>query len=374
VTTGDVIGVLGGGQLARLLLAEGALSGLEVKAYCQSELDPAFPIHRDNEIGSLQDPGALRKFLSNCSAVTFESEFVDVEALRPFEMNGLRFFPSLDLIQRLQDRLTQKRLLEKYRIPTTSFWHLKDLGEAEALLKKKGALVAKRRRNGYDGYGTFHIQSLADLKTLAGAGTMEEFIFEERVKFRRELAGMAFRQQDGSSGSLPFVEWQAKDSRCFWVKGPLKAKDPAVRKMNAVTRGLTRMMNAEGYVGVLAFEMFDWKGKVIVNEVAPRVHNSMHHSLDSLKQSQFHIHLSCATNEPLGKDLQTALSPFAMVNLLGRPQPGPKAPAAMGSQLYWYGKHDERPGRKMGHVTALGSSPDAALGVALKAERQWRAG
>lgn len=269
---------------------------------------------------------------------------------------------------KLQDRLIQKQLLEKYKITTSPFMEVSNRNQLdEALQKFPKGLVLKKRRFGYDGYGTFIVRNRQNASKVEGllSEVKDGFIAESFVTFRRELALMAVRSINGEVSFLPLVESQQKDNRCFWVKGPLRH-----RSLGAITKKIKTLLGEIDYVGAIGFEFFDTAQGLVVNEVAPRVHNSGHYSLDALNSDQFTLHIKALLGMKLGT-VELRKPGFAMLNLLGEMGGPPTWNLPPNLNLHWYGKSDNRPGRKMGHLTALGSGPQTALARLLKAKKEF---
>lgn len=345
-----------------MLLLSAHPLGLEASVFAAQSNDPAAQVSGRTHLGSMEDRNDLRKFLSKLDAVTFESEFVDTAKLARCVPATLNIFPRLEVIEGIQDRLTQKRLLDRYKIPTARWLAVADKKELSEAEKRFGAggFVLKQRRFGYDGYGTFVFKNgKADAKVLLK--TNHGFIAESFVPFKRELAVSFVRSQSGAFVSLPLVESVQVNSRCFSVQGPVAHKG-----LKGMTAQFKKLMDELGYVGILAVELFDTGKELIVNELAPRVHNSAHYSIDGLTCSQFEYHWRAGLDLPLPK-VQLRAPGFAMVNLLGE---GGKVKLSYSPHgfLHWYGKFDNRPGRKLGHITTLNENGKTALAKAL----QWR--
>ncbi len=336
--------------------------GLNTSILTANASDPAAQVVGQTMLGSLSDEADLRKFLGgDLTSLTFESEFVDIEKVSACLPKSVYVFPSLKTIEQIQDRLTQKRLLDRFKIPTSpwvSVEHKKDL--TTAYEKFSSGFVLKQRRFGYDGYGTFVIKGEPNPLILQRSN--HGFIAEAFVDFKRELAISLVRTRKGEILTLPLVESVQENSRCFSVHGPVRHKN-----LKAVVAGVTKMMNALDYVGILAVEMFDTPNGLLVNELAPRVHNSAHYSQDGLACSQFEYHLRAGLDLPIPK-VELKAPGFAMVNLLGEGKRQPRLSYANNGHLHWYGKTENRPGRKLGHINVLASSARKALEKALK----WR--
>jgi 5-(carboxyamino)imidazole ribonucleotide synthase len=356
------IGILGGGQLARMLCLAGSPLGLNISVFAEKATDPAAQVTSHRSFGSLEDDLALSQFVKNLDVLTFESEFVNIEKLKKVLPKSVKVFPSLDTIAAIQDRETQKQLLDRYKIPTAPWTPVHDKKDLKKAWEKfPEGFVLKQRRFGYDGYGTF----IYDQKHQPSINPFEKsahgFIAEALIRFDRELATSYVRSGQDQFVSLPLVESVQVNSRCFSVMGPVQHQ-----RLSAMNKQFRRLMKDIAYEGILAVELFATKKGLLVNELAPRVHNSAHYTQDALEHCQFEYHWRAGLNLPLPKP-QLLSKGFAMVNLLGEGEKTKLSYAPVG-QLHWYGKTDNRPGRKMGHINVLGSSPKAALKTALK----WR--
>lgn len=371
-TTMKPVGILGGGQLARMLALKAHEMGVKVAVLSEKADDPAAQVTSHWVRGRLSSAADLRKFLKTCSLVTFESEFLDARLLEKLSSEtGTTILPRPREMANLQDRLTQKELLLKSGLPTARFHTVSTADEARwALDDLDGQAVFKKRRFGYDGYGTFVVRSARDLKNFLPELERGEhgFIAEAFVPFRRELAVMVARNTRGETLRLPFVESFQENSRCLWVKGPLR-ESVNLRTLGARLEGFLKSID---YVGTMGVELFETrKGGLLINELAPRVHNSGHYSLDALAEDQFTLHLKSI----LGQDFSSPrlMAPgFAMMNLLGRTSAAPVWSLPCDIRLHWYGKKENRPGRKMGHINALAERPEAALALLKKARARFK--
>lgn len=372
------IGILGGGQLARMLLKEAVSLDLDVKVLSAHADDPAAqiaPAHWTQ--GSVEKKEDLKKFFKTVDVVTFESEFISPEAVAESASDlKIKFRPSLDAVSTLRHRETQKQALVDAKIATSPFISPKNQIELiEFFENAKRGIVLKKKLFGYDGFGTFIVRSRSELDQFMSEQKIEDYIAEERVIFRRELAISLARDTKGQVQFFPIVEWKARNNQCWWVKGPIVSA-----RAQKLKKDLKKFASHIDYCGLLTFELFETSTGLLINEVAPRVHNSAHHSIDSMSLNQFQAHLVAVSGRSL--KAPSVRRPFAMVNLVGSKQgpaitptiqskakttKGPKSSEA--SYLHWYGKKESRPGRKMGHVTVLAKSADAALKVALKLEK-----
>ncbi len=364
------IGILGGGQLARMLCLRGSAMGLNIHILSPSESDPAAQVCRNWQKGNPNDPKDLESFFKKVQILTFESEFIDGSALAEAKkQNPIQIFPNPQLMQLLQDRLSQKKLLQKYSIPTARFEVISTKNEVLTILQRfsKG-VVFKQRRNGYDGYGTHVVRNALDLRSFVKIFEKSgfDYIAEEFIPFKRELA-FAVAINTKSSSSLPLVESFQLDSRCLWVKGPvLHSRELPLKKK------IIQMLKSVGYKGLISFELFEDKnGDLLVNELAPRVHNSGHYSIEALDHDQFEMHLRAILGLKLPK-VQNLKPGFAMYNLLGSGSQSPQLVWPNEATLHWYGKNENRKGRKMGHLTCLAKTPGLALKNLMRIRKEFR--
>ena len=366
------IGLLGGGQLARMLALKGHELGFEMHALSTLSQDPVAQVvqhHHLGEMGKLQD---LQKFLQVVDVITFESEFLDAELLQQAAQTTKKssaIWPHPLTMGVLQDRLSQKNILLASNLPTLPFAPIESLQQAEEfLLKNKRGIVLKQRRFGYDGYGTFHAKSAKELQTQFHhwGHNIPPLIAEPRCAFQRELAISFCRNRSGQVISFPLVESKQVNSRCLWVKGPCQH-----RQILSLSKKIKKFLKKIDYVGCIAFELFDTGKDLLINEIAPRVHNSAHYSLDALSLDQFSAHLMAIADFDLSTP-QSYSKGFAMINLLGKSDKSPAWGKLDDVRLHWYGKNSNRPGRKMGHLTALATTPEKALTKVKSAERTFQ--
>jgi phosphoribosylaminoimidazole carboxylase PurK protein len=333
--------------------------------FSENPQDPAQQVTSWNHIGSLKNREQLENFLKNVDVATFESEFLDGSLLQQAQQSTQTpIYPSVSTMELLQDRLTQKQNLDIYKIPTAAWRVANTIDEAKQAVKDLSLpLVFKKRRFGYDGYGTFVIKNQTQLDAFVAEHFPSPvgFIAEQWIPFRRELACVFARNRAGEIDHYPLVESLQKDSRCFWVKGPVSHT-----KFSALARQFKVFLKKMNYVGVIGVELFETKKGLLINELAPRVHNSAHYTMNAFSISQFELHLRALLNQSVKIPAASAKG-FAMVNLLG----GHKTQTTdwvldPNVQLHWYGKAESRPGRKMGHINAQGTTPNQALKQALK--------
>lgn len=355
------LGILGGGQLARMLAESAHRLGIEIHILSENASDPAAQVARNWHQGSPHSLSDLAEFFRKVDLVTFESEFIDAgkirEALRKAKTPDLPFFPKLELIEKLQDRRDQKNLLVAAGLPTSVHLHSTARDEHLEFFNQHKKVVYKKRRGGYDGYGTFIVKSSKELETFLAAQNLSDFIVEKFIPFKRELAIVFARNAEGKITSMPLVETFQTQSRCDWVMGPLEHKG-----LGKLEKRIRTWLGKLDYVGVIAFELFESaKGELMVNEIAPRVHNSAHYSQDALTFSQFDLHLFSGLGFGLPRDLQLRGKSFVMLNLLGTEPSCLIRASLISGSLHWYGKLDSRPGRKMGHLNYISQVSGASL-------------
>jgi 5-(carboxyamino)imidazole ribonucleotide synthase len=364
--TAKPLGILGGGQLARMMALKAHEMGLPVAILSENADDPAAQVAPLWIKGKLDDPKTIEAFLRKCAVATFESEFLDAELLeKARKKTKTPIFPRPREMAKLQDRLTQKQLLVRSRIPTAEYYAVNTVDQAlDAFTRLQCAAVFKKRRFGYDGYGTFVVRDSVALEKFLPelAKNPHGFIAEKFVPFRRELAVMIARGKNGGRTALPFVETFQENSRCLWVKGPLKT----TKTLATLEKNLLRFLDDIGYVGIMGVELFETSQGLLVNELAPRVHNSAHYSLEGLSDDQFSLHIKAVLGAELSRP-ELVSGGFAMMNLLGSSRRVPRLRLTPHVHLHWYGKTENRPGRKMGHLNAIDSTPDKALARVKKA-------
>lgn len=351
---GKTIGIIGGGQLAKMLSQSAQKMGAQAHIYSENTLDPAATVTAFHTKASLKNYKKIEAWSKQFDVVTFESEFIELDQIR-FKKHA----PNTKSMMLLRDRLTQKQLLQKFKIPTSPFL------EPQADSTFTGAKVLKQRLFGYDGYGTVICKNKKSYdEFISSKLAARTWIEEDFIPFKRELAFSIARTKENKFCVLPLVETFQKDSKCFWVKGPIENK-----KLTPLISKAKKLLTHLNYTGIIAFELFETKGgELIVNEVAPRVHNSAHYSIEGLPLSQFDVHILAILNQKLPSKV-TPHTPFAMVNLIGKSKVKPKLTSIPSGALHWYGKLENRPGRKMGHITVLNKTANKALSLALKAEK-----
>jgi len=375
------VGILGGGQLGRMT-AEAAV-GLEIEIVIL-EREAGSPagqvVGPEHEIvGDWRDEAARRALAARVDLITLESEFVAADALQWFVDRGTPVRPGPHTLRIVQDKLRQKETLAAAGLPVPPFRPVRSPDDLLAAGAELGwPLVLKARRLGYDGRGNAAVESPAQaaaaIARLAGSadpadGPLDLYA-EAFVPFAGELAVMVVRGLDGAQAAYPVVETVQQNHICHEVVAPARVPEAVAERARALALQAAAAVEAVGVVGVEMFWLAD--GTVLLNELAPRPHNSGHYTIEACRTSQFANHLRAVLGWPLGPTAMVAPA-AAMVNLLGTRQ-GPACPrgveeaqAVPRTFLHLYGKREVRVGRKMGHVTALGDTPEEALARARQA-------
>ncbi|MDE0152068.1 MAG: 5-(carboxyamino)imidazole ribonucleotide synthase [Bdellovibrionales bacterium] len=355
------VGILGGGQLAQMMALKAHELGIKPYVLSSDKNDPAAQVTPFWIKGDIQKLSDLTKFLKKTDIVTFENEFVPTNSLiKAMRKTKTPVRPHPRIIAKLQDRWFQKQLLKKYNIPTSPFFKIDNKKQTlKAFEIFNGRMVLKKRLFGYDGKGTFIVTNIKQIPR------EKNLIAEKFVPFKRELA-LILAVGKNQIISLPLVETFQKDFRCYWVKGPVSHP-----KINTLTKKLKTFLRKIKYQGVIAFEIFETPTELLVNEIAPRVHNSGHYSLDALSKDQFSLHLQAV----MGKRLQspkTVCKGFAMLNLLGKKERSKKWKKIEEVYLHDYGKKLLKKGRKMGHLNSCANSSKKALEKLFRAEKYFQ--
>lgn len=342
------IGVLGAGQLGRMLALAGYPLGLDFLFLDQSEGTPAHQV-APSLIGSFTDPALLEELARRSEVITFDWENVPADALDVLE-GRVRIAPPRPALATAQDRLLEKELFAKLRIPTNRNQAVDSLQDLERATREIGLPgVLKTRRLGYDGKGQFVLRKPADIEAAWQALGKAPLIYEEMVPFDYEVSAIGVRGQDGRFAMYPLNRNLHQDGILRLTRAPWKAPklEAAARKV------LRRVMNHFDYVGVLAIEFFVSRGRLLANEMAPRVHNSGHWTIEGAVTSQFENHVRAVAGLPLGDT--SARGHSAMINLISGMPDRTRLLSEPGLYLHDYGKQP-RPGRKLGHVTIVEST------------------
>ncbi len=367
------LGIFGGGQLAQMLTQAAISLGVETVIFERSADSPAGRLTRHEIVGAWDDANNLAEFAAHCDLVTLENEFVDAAILQQLEAQGLPVYPGAATLALIQDKLRQKECIAAAGLPVPHYRAVATPADVLAAASDYGwPLLLKARRDGYDGYGNATLHTPADIpaawERLSRNG--RELLVEAFAPFTNELAVMVVRGRDGEIRAYPLVETVQRNHICHIVRAPAPVTPAIAKRAIELAQSAVQAVAGVGVFGVELFLLAD--GTVLYNEMAPRPHNSGHYSIEGCVTSQFENHLRAVLGWPLAPT--TLRAPAAvMVNLLGQ-RNGPANPAALqqalavpGAHIHLYGKREVRVGRKMGHITALGATLDAAEAIARRA-------
>ena len=370
------VGVIGGGQLAWMMAAGAKALGLELWIQTPSSTDPAAAIAHQTILGPVDDAVVTAELATHCDVITFENEFIDLPALRELEKNGTIFYPQLDSLAPLLDKYDQRQYCNRINLPSPPFATLHSKADLPSLVEKVDALglplALKTRRHGYDGQGTFILDTLETVEETWEKLGYQPVLLEAFVEFEKELAVMVSRSKAGEVVVYPVVETEQIEQVCRRVIVPARVSEAV---MSAVKDIATALVNSLGVVGIFGIELFlTTDGSVLINEIAPRTHNSGHYTLDACETSQFEQQLRAVSGHPLGAATLTSQG-AVMVNLLGTEdtpagetsdyrEKRAAIAALPNTHLYWYGKKQSRIGRKLAHVTVLTDSANDDTAIA----------
>ena len=351
VAPGATLGILGGGQLGRMIAVAAATLGLKVHVYCPDSDCPAFAVASARTIADYEDPDALARFAAACDVVTYEFENVP-GATAEILARHRPLHPNARALATAQDRLVEKTFVAGLGIASAPFRAVDDEPSLVRALDELGApAILKTRRFGYDGKGQVRIapgdRAGEAFAHLGGAPA----ILEGLVPFTREISIVAARGHDGAFAAYEPCLNRHRDGILDTTRLPAGVSEAVAERAVSAAR---RIAEALDYVGVIAVEMFvlDGSDEIVVNEIAPRVHNSGHWTIEGAACSQFEQHVRAVCGWPLGSTRR--LGRVEMTNLIGDDiARWPELLAEPGLHLHHYGKLSARPGRKMGHVTRV---------------------
>ncbi|MCX7723199.1 MAG: 5-(carboxyamino)imidazole ribonucleotide synthase [Verrucomicrobiae bacterium] len=367
------LGIIGGGQLAKMTAIAAAQLGCRIVVLERSADCPAASVAAQTLVGDLNDLDALLRLAGMVEVVTLENEFVNPDVLARVEQAGHAVWPTASTMRLVQDKLIQKETLLQAGLPVPRFAPAPTLEAALAAAAQFGwPVVLKRRKLGYDGKGNATARSAAELESSWAYldGVKNPLYVEEFCPFRTELAVIVTRSRTGEAVVYPVTETINRNHICNITKTPAPVPRDTAQKVVELAQ---RAADAINMVGSMGLELF-WRedGTVLINEIAPRVHNTGHYTIEACECSQFENHVRAVLGWPLGSPAMRAPA-AVMVNLLGHaegigtPFGLTQALSVPGAHVHIYGKTRTSPGRKMGHVTALGRTLDEALALAQRA-------
>jgi len=362
---GATVGVVGGGQLGRMLAEAASPLGVDVVALDPTPDCPAVPPAGDQVVADFADAAAVRELAERADVLTYEIELADPDVLADAAADfDVEVHPTPDTLRTIQDKLVQKRALADAGVPVPEFEAVDGAGDLEAVFDELGSpLMLKRRTGGYDGRGNAPVASVAEAREEFG-DDLGGFVAEELVDFERELSVIAARG-DGETATFPVAEnvHEAEVLRESVV--PARTSEPVREEATTVAEDVLGALDGRGVFGV---ELFEVDGTVLVNEIAPRPHNSGHYTIEGCHTSQFEQCARAVLGLPLGET--TLRDPTVMANVLGEPDAETR-PAVLDGvpgvldedrlAFHWYGKREVRPLRKLGHVTAVDGDREELL-------------
>lgn len=350
---GATVGILGGGQLGRMLAQAAAQLGLQCHVFSSDPDACSFQVVQRSTLADFSDKTALKKFAESCDVITYEFENVPAPAAA-FLANLKPVLPDPGILATTQDRLVEKTFVRKLRIPTVPFAQVDDERQLSRAISEIGVpAVLKTRRLGYDGKGQTKITTPQDTSKAWREVAGVPCILEAFVKFECEVSVIAARSHDGKVACFDVTQNEHRDHILRVSRVPAKIPESFSKEAQRIA---TRIAKGLGYVGVLGVEMFVVRNgatyKLLVNEIAPRVHNSGHWTLDAATVSQFEQHIRAIAGWPLAKPRRH--SGAEMFNLIGAEvHDAAKWLPKPGVAVHLYGKGKDRPGRKMGHITRV---------------------
>jgi 5-(carboxyamino)imidazole ribonucleotide synthase len=359
------LGILGGGQLGRMLIQEAVNFNIHISVLDPSVNAPCADLANKFVVGNFNDYQTVLDFGKTVDVLTIEIEHVNIEALEELERLGKKIFPTPQALRTIQDKGLQKQFYKANNIPTAPF-HLIDNADDALLFKEKGPFMQKLRKGGYDGKGVTPLRTEAEFNAAFDAPS----VLEEFVPFVKELAVIVARNESGEIATFPLVEMEFNPEANLveFIFSPAHVNTDVESNAKKIASDIANKLN---HVGLLAIELFlTADGNLLVNEIAPRPHNSGHHTIEACFVSQYGMHLRAILNMPLGS---TGLrTPAVMINLLGEKGFEGKARYenieevlhTEGAYIHLYGKEDTKPFRKMGHITVCNSNLEEAKDIA----------
>lgn len=348
---GDTLGIIGGGQLGRMISQAASRLGLNVVILDPEENSPACRVSQGQIVAAYDNETALKVLGKTCQAVTFEFENVPASSVEILVSVGAEVAPGAKALAVAQDRVEEKTFLNSIKVPTTAFAAIDDLSSLRAAVASLGGpVLLKTRREGYDGKGQVWIKAANQVARAWAAIGERPAILEAKAEFVRELSVICARGRDGSIAVYPLSENTHANGVLKTTVAPARVE--AQTKAQA-TRIARRILEGLDYVGVMGVELFEMPGgRLLVNEIAPRVHNSGHWTQDGCVCDQFEQHVRAVAGWPLGPT--AAHAKIEMTNLLGAEVKEWETLAADPAvRMHFYGKKTIKPGRKMAHVNRI---------------------
>tara|TARA_Y100001970_G_scaffold100706_1_gene126491 strand:- start:1047 stop:2198 length:1152 start_codon:yes stop_codon:yes gene_type:complete len=351
------LGIVGGGQLGKMLLSECAKMGIYTSVLDPSKNSPCKNLSNKFYCGDFNDYDTVYNFGKECDLITFEIEHINVDALESLEKIGKAVYPKSNTLRIIQDKNLQKSFFKKNNIPTSNFKYFNSLYDLKKSIEKneiKFPCVWKKTKFGYDGFGVKILNSLEDIDKLPNS----EMIIEDYILFDKEVSVIVARNVKGDIKCYRTVEMEFNNisNQVEYVISPANISDEIDKKAQKIAIKLSESLDC---IGLLAVEMFLTEKEILVNEIAPRPHNSGHFSIEACESSQFQQHIRAIFNLDLGETNHSGSA--IMLNLVGDEgftgkvcyENLDKVFSGKSANLHIYGKKETRPNRKMGHVTII---------------------
>lgn len=356
------IGIIGGGQLARMMMEASYKYGFEFVVLSNEKNSPAGTLTNNEIYGDWNDTDCLVKFANECDVITLENEFIDYLKLEFLEAAGKKVYPSSANIKLIQDKFVQKSTLSSLNIPVADFEEINSKEDIVNFAEKYGyPVILKSRTMGYDGKGNYKINSEDEIDAAMNEiGSRGKLMCEQFISFEKEIAVQAVRNAEGDIKIYPVVETIQENHICRTVLAGKELFNNLKAEVSSIVKLILEKLE---YVGVMGIEMFLKGNEIIVNELAPRVHNSGHYTIEGCYVSQFENHIRAIAGLKLGS---TELKEDAavMINILGKYNGKydleflKELNTINNVYIHLYGKKENRTGRKMGHITVTGSNLD----------------
>ncbi|NTU73851.1 5-(carboxyamino)imidazole ribonucleotide synthase [Candidatus Roizmanbacteria bacterium] len=368
-----ILGIVGGGQLGRMLTFEAKKLGFYVIILDPTPQSPASQVADEQIIADFKDEKAIRELAKRADYITFEIELANSRILDELAGEGVKINPSGGTLDIIKDKLRQKTFLQSVKIPVADFRPIESKEDVLKAIHDWGyPVVLKARFDAYDGRGNALIKSKKDIDPAFEKLQKSPLYVEKFVPFVKELSVIVARNNVGDVKAYPVVQTTHVNNICHIVRSPAPISPQIRRRAELLGKKVVKQLKGAGVFGI---EMFlAAKGRVMVNEIAPRVHNSGHHTIEACVTSQFEQHVRAVTGLPLG-DPSMIVPAAVMINILGdrtgMAEVGglEQALKIPGATVHIYGKAETKPERKMGHITVIDKTLDKALAKAVKVRK-----
>lgn len=354
------IGIIGGGQLARMMMESAYNYGFEFVVLSNEKNSPAGKITSSEIVGDWNDTECLKRFASECDVITLENEFIDYIKLEYLQSLGKKVYPSSANIKLIQDKFVQKSTLSSLNIPVADFIEVESKDDIKNFAAEFSyPVILKSRTMGYDGKGNYKIDNESEIdEAMNVLGKRGQLMCERFIPFQKEIAVQAVRNIRGDFNIYPVVETIQENHICKTVLASKELFSNLKEKVKSIAKSILENLN---YVGVMGIEMFLIGNEIIVNELAPRVHNSGHYTIEGCYTSQFENHIRAVSGLSIG-DTNLKPNSSVMINILGIFDGTydlnflKDIELESNSYIHLYGKNENRTGRKMGHITLTGEN------------------